>query len=159
MKPLVAVWCCFASFAFAEDLKPAQEEAKEKFEKRVAPSVKGMNDKCGTSLEIKTDFENFQSADWKGTSFGAFCATAADAVAEMCASRPAYKKALSKRLAGVSCLFAGVLKAEPKDNANTKTLRNMSFENGIFIYRMSKDVSGGNIKENTQTILAKKLDE
>jgi hypothetical protein len=159
MKTILTVFCCFSALTFAQELKPAQEEAKGQFETRIASSLKSMNEKCGTAVQIKTDFENFQADDWKGTSFGAYCAAVTDAMAQTCASRPAYKKGLAKRLTGVSCLFGGVQKAEPKDSANAKTLRNMSFENGVFVYRMSKSISGGNIAGNTQTVLAKTLNE
>jgi hypothetical protein len=155
MKKLMLAVCFLSSFAFAQDLKPAQEEAKEKFETEIADSVTALNEKCGTKIVVKADFENFKDADWAGTSYSSYCSGVTDALGEMCASRPAYKKVLSKKLTGVSCLFSGVKPAEKKDGSNEGTLRNMSFEKGVFIWHMAKH--GANLGDNTKATMEKTL--
>ena len=146
---------CLA-FAAEPDLKPAQEEARGKSDEALEPALKELNDKCGTKLaSVKTDYENFKDADWSGTAFYSWCPTAMEAIAAMCAERPAYKKALGKKLTGVSCLFAGVKPKEKKDGSNEYTLRNMSFEKGVFIFRIEKDES--NLADNAKATIEKAL--
>ncbi len=147
-----------SSFAFAAEpeLKPAQEEAKEKSDAALADSIKELNEKCGTKLTTaKTDYENFKQPEWVNVSHASWCSTAVDAIAAMCAERPAYKKAIGKKLTGVSCLFTGVKAKEKADGSNDYTLRNMSFEKGVFIFHIEKDQS--NIYDNARATLEKVL--
>jgi hypothetical protein len=157
-KLFVALTLSLSALAFAEiELKPAQEEAKEKFENEIADAVKAMNEKCGTKVVVKTDFQNFKEADWSGTSVSSYCVPVAETLAEMCESRPAYKKVLSKKLTGVSCLFAGVKPAKKDDgSSNAATQRNMSFEKGVFTYTMSP-VGHANLAENAKATMEKAL--
>ncbi|NVJ27920.1 MULTISPECIES: hypothetical protein [Myxococcus] len=142
--------------AFAEeDLKPAQEEAKASFEEQIAEPLKEANDKCGTKLAVKTDFQNFKPEDWPSTSFSSYCEAAIDGVTAMC-ERPAYKKAILKKVTAVSCLFSGVKPADKKDTSvNGATQQNLSLEKGTLTYHMSKDHT--NITDNAKAVLEKAL--
>lgn len=130
-----------SSLALAEEpeLKPAQEEAKAKFDEAMEDPLKNLNTKCGTKVTVKTDFQNFKADAWTGMSFPSWCTAVVDGLASMCADRPAYKKVLAKKLTSVSCLFAGVKPKEKKDGSNEFTLRNMSFDKGVFTLAMDKD--------------------
>jgi hypothetical protein len=156
MKKLFVALCCFSSLAFAEDLKPAQEEAKEKFQNETEEALKAMNDKCGTKIVVTTDFNNFKEEAWAGTSYSSYCAGPIGAIGAMCEARPAYKKILAKKLTGVACIFAGVKPAEKKDGSNEATLRNMSFSKGVFTFHLGKDI-GANLEENTKATIEKAL--
>lgn len=157
-KLLAAVVISFASFTFAAEpeLKPAQEEAKDAFDKEVEASVKAMNEKCGTKVTLKTDFHNLDTAKWSGTSISSYCSAIPDTLASMCESRPAYKKAIGKKLTGVSCLFSGVKAKKEGDGTNEATLRNMSFEKGVFTYTMSP-VDHANLGDNAKATMEKAL--
>ncbi len=144
------------SLAAEVELKPAQEEAKDKFEAEIADSVKAMNEKCGTKVTVKADFQNYKDADWSGTSVSSYCSSIPNTLASMCESRPAYKKAISKKLTGVSCLFTGVKPAQKDDGSNGATLRNMSFEKGVFTYTMSP-TGHANLDDNAKTTMEKAL--
>lgn len=146
---------CLA-LAAEPELKPAQEEARGKSDEALAEPLKALNEKCGTKIAtVKTDYENFKEADWAGTAFYSWCPGAIEAITAMCQSRPAYQKALGKKLTGISCLFAGVKPKEKKDGSNEYTLRNMSFEKGVFTFRIEKDES--NIADNAKATLEKAL--
>jgi hypothetical protein len=146
---------CLA-FAGGPELKPAQEEAKGKSDEALEPALKALNEKCGTKIkEVKTDYENFKEADWSGSAFYSWCPDAVEAIASMCEARPAYKKALGKKLTGVSCLFAGVKPKDKKDGSNDYTLRNMTFEKGVFTFRIEKDEA--NIADNAKATFEKAL--
>lgn len=159
MKNLfVAALFSVSSFALAAEpeLKPAQEEAKAKSDDALEEPLKALNEKCGTKIAaVKTDYENFKEADWSGTGFYGWCPDAIQAITAMCESRPAYKKALSKKLTGIACLFAGVKPKEKKDGSNDFTLRNMSFEKGVFTFHISKDEA--NLGDNTKATFEKAL--
>ncbi len=148
---------CLAFAAEPEpELKPAQEEAKGKFDEALADPLKALNEKCGTRITtVKTDYENFKEADWPNTAFYTWCPSAIEAITSMCESRPAYKKVISKKLTGISCLFAGVKPKEKKDGSNEYTLRNMSFEKGVFIFHIEKDES--NLSDNAKATFEKAL--
>ncbi|NRD68138.1 hypothetical protein HRD49_41055 [Corallococcus exiguus] len=153
LKHVFAVVTLLSTSAFAEeDLKPAQEEAKAKLEETIEDALKATNDKCGTKLEVKTDFQNFKTDDWSGTSFGSYCQSIIEGIGSMC-ERPAYKKAIAKKVTGVACLFGGVKAAEKKDGTNDATLRNMSLDKGVFTYHLSKDHA--NLDDNTKATLEK----
>lgn len=156
-KLLCVAVVSLATVAFAGDpeLKPAQEEAKGQFDQTMEESFKAMNEKCGTKATLKSDFHNYKEADWSGKAYYSWCQPVVDAIASMCADRPAYKKALSKKLTGVSCLFGGVKPAEKKDGTNDATLRNMSFDKGVFTFHMYGDAT--NVSENTRATVEKAL--
>ena len=144
------------AFAAEPELKPAQEEAKGKSDEALEPALKALNEKCGTKVkDVKTDYENFKDADWSGTAFYSWCPTAIESISALCGERPAYKKAIGKKLTGVSCLFAGVKPKEKKDGSNEYTLRNMSFEKGVFTFHIEKDES--NLADNAKATFEKAL--
>ncbi|RKH15022.1 hypothetical protein D7X74_19105 [Corallococcus sp. CA047B] len=154
LKHVFAVVTLLSTSAFAEeDLKPAQEEAKAKLEGEIEDALKATNDKCGTKLEVKTDFQNFKTDDWSGTSFSSYCESVIQEIGSMC-ERPAYKKAIAKKVTGVACLFGGVKPAEKKDGSNDATLRNMSIDKGVFTYHMSSK-DHANLGDNTKATLEK----
>lgn len=145
-----------ASFAAEPELKPAQEEAKGKFDEAIEAPLKDLNEKCGTKIAtVKSDYENFKDADWSGRAFYSYCPDAVTAIASMCEARPAYKKAIAKKLTGVACLFAGVKPKDKKDGSNDFTLRNMSFDKGTFTFRLHPDAA--NIGDNAKATLEKAL--
>lgn len=157
-KLFVAVVLSLSSFAVAAEpeLKPAQEEAKEKFDTELEGALKTLNEKCGTKLKTaKSDYENFSTELWSGRSHYSYCPDAISAVAAMCAERPAYAKAIGKKLTAVSCLFTGVKPAEKNDGSNAFTLRNMSFENGTFTVHLHPDLA--NIGDNAKATFEKAL--
>lgn len=154
-KLVFAAVALLSTSAFAdEDLKPAQEEAKESFEQTIAPALKAANDKCGTKLTVKSDFQNFKPEDWGSSSNGSYCEAALNGLEALC-ERPAYKKAVAKKVTGVSCLFTGVKPAEKDDGTNSATQRNITLEKGTLTYRMDKDHT--NISDNTKAVLEKAL--
>jgi hypothetical protein len=156
MKKVLVAMFVVAGFAFAEDLKPAQEEGKEAFEKETADSLKALNEKCGTKATITADFANFDAEKWSGVSYPSYCRDVVDAVAEMCSSKPAYKKVIAKKLTQVACLFKGAKPAQKDDGSNGATLRNMSFNKGVFTLFLDKDTNA-NLGENVRTTLTKAL--
>lgn len=146
----------FAAFAAEPELKPAQEEAKGKFDEAVADPLKALNEKCGTKITtVKTDYENFKEADWPNTAFYSWCPGAIEAITSMCEARPAYKKAIGKKLTGISCLFAGVKAKDKKDGTNDFTLRNMTFDKGVFTFHIAPDQS--NLADNAKATFEKAL--
>ena len=146
----------FVALAGEPELKPAQEEAKGQFDEAIAEPLKALNEKCGTKITtVKTDYENFKEADWSGTAYYSWCPGAIEAISAMCTERPAYKKALSKKLTGFSCLFAGVKPKDKKDGSNEYTLRNMSFEKGVFTFHIEKDQA--NVADNVKVTIEKAL--
>ena len=158
MKNIFFAACvCVSGLAFAAEaeLKPAQEEAKAKADEAMEDPLKALNEACGTKVAVKTDYENFKEADWSGAGFYSWCPGAVDTITTMCKERPAYKKALSKKLTGIACLFAGVKPAEKKDGSNEFTLRNMTFEKGVFTFRIHKN--SANITDNTRATIEKAL--
>jgi len=156
-KLMFAVSVFVAAVAFAEEpeLKPAQEEAKEQFQESVGKALKTLNEKCGTKINaVQSDFHNFKSEDWSGMAFYSWCDPVVEGIAALC-DRPAYKKAIAKKLTGVQCLFAGVKPKQKEDGSNEGTLRNMSFEKGQFIFRMSKE--SANVSDNAKAVMEKAL--
>jgi hypothetical protein len=153
----LAAVVCVSGLAFAAEpeLKPAQEEAKAKADEAMEEPLKALNEACGTKVTVKTDYENFKEADWSGMGFYGWCPNAVETITAMCKARPAYQKALSKKLTGISCLFAGVKPAEKKDGSNEFTLRNMTFEKGTFVFRIHKNST--NITDNTKATIEKAL--
>jgi hypothetical protein len=144
------------SFAADPELKPAQEEAKGKSDEALEEPLKALNEKCGTKIAaVKTDYENFKEADWKGIAFYSWCPGAVEAITGMCEARPAYKKALAKKLTAISCVFAGVKPKEKKDATNDFTLRNMTFDKGTFTFHVAPDQS--NISDNVRATVEKAL--
>jgi hypothetical protein len=155
MRKLLLALTLVPAFAIAQDLKPVQEEAKAKFDEAMEAPMKALNEKCGTKVAIKSDYENYKEAEWSGSGYYGWCQPAVDAIAAMCADRPAYKKVIAKKLTGFSCLFAGVKPKEKKDGSTDFTLRNMTFEKGVFIFRIHKDDS--NISDAAKATMEKVL--
>ena len=127
-----------AAPAFADDdLKPAQEEMKDKFEKEIEAPLRALNDACGTKLKLTVDWKNFDVEVWSSSlSSVSYCQGAIEGVAKAC-ERPAYKKAIAKKVTGVACLFKGASKPTDKDTSeNNATLRSMSIDKGVFTYKM-----------------------
>lgn len=157
-KLLFAAVFSFAAVCLAAEpeLKPNQEEAKGKFDEAIEAPLKELNDKCGTKIKaVKTDYENWKEDDWSGRAHYSWCPDAVSAIASMCEARPAYKKAIAKKLTGVSCLFAGVKPKDKKDGSNDFTLRNMSFEKGTFTFHLHPDTA--NIGDNAKATMEKAL--
>jgi hypothetical protein len=141
-----------SAIAEEEDLKPAQEEAKDSFETKLEDSLKSANEKCGTKLTVKADFKNFKPDEWQGISYASYCESVVQGIEALC-ERPAYKKAISKKVTSVSCLFTGAKPAQKNDSINDPTQRNLSLEKGVFVYHMQKDHT--NISDNTKIVLEK----
>ncbi len=155
---LLAAAFAFSTLALAAEpeLKPSQEEHQAKGVEAMEEPLKALNEKCGTAIKaVKTDYENFKDADWEGRGESSWCPDAVSAIAGMCEARPAYKKAIGKKLTGISCLFAGVKPKEKKDGSNEFTLRNMSFEKGVFTFHLHPDTS--NIADNARATFEKAL--
>lgn len=155
MNRLTIAFALAASTAFAQDLKPAQEEAKAKFDEAMEEPLKVMNERCGTKVTLKSDYENFKDSEWTGMGYYAWCQPVVDTISSMCADRPAYKKVLSKKLTGISCLFAGVKPKDKKDGSTDFTLRNMTFEKGVFVFRIHRDEA--NVHDAAKETLEKAL--
>jgi len=156
-KLLIAVALFAAAVAFAgePELKPAQEEGKEEFEKSIAEPLKALNEKCGTKITtVKTDFHNFKSDEWSGMAYYSWCNPVVEGITALC-ERPAYKKAIAKKLQGIQCLFSGVQGPKKDDGSNEGTLRNMSFDKGQFIFHMAKDAA--NVSDNAKAVMEKAL--
>ncbi|MCE9672611.1 hypothetical protein LY474_32865 [Myxococcus stipitatus] len=154
-KLVLAAVALLSTSAFAEeDLKPSQEEAKESFEEKIAPSLKSANDKCGTKLTVKTDFQNFKPEAWGSSNYGSYCEAALNGLESLC-ERPAYKKAIAKKVTGVSCLFTGIKPAAKDDGVNDATQRNITLDKGNLTYHMDKDHT--NISDNTKVVVEKAL--
>ena len=154
----IAALLSVSAFALAAEpeLKPAQEEAKDKGAEALVDPLKALNEKCGTKITtVKTDYENFKEADWGNSAHYTWYPSAIEAITSMCDARPAYKKAIGKKLTGISCLFAGVKPKDKKDGSNEYTLRNMSFEKGVFIFHIEKDES--NLADNAKATFEKAL--
>lgn len=158
MKKLVfalTMSICGSAFAAEPELKPAQEEAKASFDESLEDPLKAMNESCGTKIVLKTDFQNFKSEEWNGKGVYSWCQNVVQTIGGMCKDRPAYKKALTKKLTGISCVFAGAKPAQKKDGTNDGTLRNMSFDKGVFTFNMFPDAT--NISDNTKAVIEKAL--
>lgn len=158
MKKLA--WCLtmlvsMSTFAAEPELKPAQEEARKDFEEGIEEMLNTVNERCGTKLAVKTDFENFKPDDWKGIGVYGQCKDALNVFSGMCAERPAYKKAIAKKVTGVACLVGGAKGAEKKDGTNDRTKRNMSFDKGVFTFRMFPEAI--NVYQNANEIIEKAL--
>lgn len=148
----------FASAALAEpELKPFQEEAKAAFDEAVEQPLKDANAACGSKITIASEYEKFNAEAWSGRAHYSWCVPVLEAIKSMCESRPAYKKALVKKLNTVACVFSGVKPAEKSDGSNEGTLRNMSMAKGVFTFHMSTD--SANVGDNAKATLEKALNE
>jgi hypothetical protein len=156
MRTLLSLVVLASSVAVAQDLKPFQEEAKEKFEKAIAKPLKAMNDKCGTAVLVKSDFENFNKELWKGKSYPSWCEGALDGILSLCSTRPAFQKALSKKLTAVSCVFAGGIAKAKDEVAADYVAKQMKFEGGVFTFMMHPDMN--NLKVNAEKVVEKALE-
>jgi len=145
-----------AAPAFADDdLKPAQEEMKDKFEKEIEAPLKAMNDACGTKMKLTVDWKNFDSDAWgTGLTSVSYCQGAIEGVGKAC-QRPAFKKAIAKKVTGLACLFKGGSKSTDKDSLeNNATLRSMAIDKGVFTYKMLVD-DHSNLTDNAVATIEK----
>jgi hypothetical protein len=145
----------FAFTAFADDdLKPAQEEAKEAFEKEIADNLKSANEKCGTKLAIPTvDWKNYTTEAIGNTSLSSYCGAALiDTLSSLC-DRPAYKKAIAKKVTALRCNVAGGKAPAKDENYNAHTQAHIKLDKGVFSYTFHKDHS--NLTDNGKAVLEK----
>ena len=155
LKHLLAAMALLSTSALAdEELKPAQEEAKTSFEESISSPLEATNAACGTKLTVKTDFQNFKPEEWDRTSHSSYCEEVLSGIRSMC-ERPAYKKAIAKKVTGVACVFEGVKPANKKEGNNDTVQRNISLEKGVLTYHMQ--VGHANISDNTKASLQKAL--
>lgn len=145
----------FAFAAFADDdLKPAQEEAKEAFEKDIADNLKATNEKCGTKLAIPTvDWKNYSKEAIGNISFSSYCSGALlDTLTSLC-DRPAYKKVVVKKVTSLRCNVAGGKAPAKDENYNAHTQAHIKLDKGVFSYTLHKDHS--NLTDNGKAVLEK----
>ena len=155
---LVASVMTIAATAFAEDLTPAQEEAKALFDEKTSEAVEQLNESCGTKATVSCDFTYFKPDVWaRGTQPYDQCELVLQTIDRMCKDRPAYKKALGKSLATVRCVFTGVKPKQKKDGSADHVLRNMSFAHGVFTLRMTPELT--NVEEGTQKTVERSLNK
>lgn len=147
-----------ASQVAAQDLKPAQEEAKAKFDKEVDAALKEMNAACGTSATVKSDFQNFSPAAWKNISVPVWCKNVISSVTYICKNQPPYKKAIARDLKGFDCTFQGIPAKSDQDKLNTYSERHLEFSNGTFTVRMNPE-HRSNIDKAAETVIKKALDK
>jgi len=147
---------CLPAVVRADDLTPAQDEARIVFEEETSNALGEMNAQCGTKAAITVDWKNFKPAAWeRGIQPQALCKLVVTEIGYMCRDRPPYKKALAKQLKGVSCVFAGVQPKQKKDGTNDFTRRNMSFAKGRFTLRMHGELV--NVEDNTKFTVEKTI--
>ena len=153
---LVACAVLFSFQAFADDdLKPAQEEAKEAFEKDLDKDLKAVNEKCGTKVGITVDWKNYDAAAIKkaNINFPSFCREALiDPVSKMC-DRAAYKKSIAKQLTALKCNVTGGTAKTKEQKSSEYTQSHMKFEKGVFSYTLQFDHS--NLSDNGKAVLEK----
>lgn len=144
----------FAFAAFADDdLKPAQEEAKESFEKDIEDNLKAANEKCGTKLAMTVDWKNYSAEAVGKISLSSFCSAALlDTLTALC-ERPAYKKVVAKKVTSLRCNLTGAKPATKEQNYNTHTQAHITLDKGVFSYTPHKDHS--NLTDNGKAVLEK----
>lgn len=156
MKNLVLTAAAlFAFTAFADDdLKPAQEEAKEAFEKDLEDNLKSANEKCGTKLAMPTvDWKNYSKEAVGNISVSSYCSSALlDTLSSLC-DRPAYKKVIVKKVTALRCNVSGGKPAAKDQNYNTHTQAHITLDKGVFSYTLHKDHS--NLTDNGKAVLEK----
>lgn len=154
MKRFLVAAALLTSFAvFADDdLKPAQEEAKEKFENEMADSLKAMNEKCGTKLSVTVDWKNFSASAVEGISVSGYAQDAlVNALSSLC-DRPAYKKIIAKKVTGLKFNLAGG-KPQGKESSTEHSQAHFKFDKGVFSYTFEKSTS--NLSDNGKAVLEK----
>ena len=157
MKNLVlaaAVLFAFTVFAEDDDLKPAQEEAKAAFEKDIADNLKAANEKCGINLAMPTvDWKNYSKEAVSNMSLSGYCGGAIiDSLGAMCA-RPAYKKAIAKKVTSLKCNIVGGRAPEKGENYNVHTQAHIKLEKGVLSYTLQKGHT--NLTDNGKAVLEK----
>jgi hypothetical protein len=151
------------ALAAEPDLTPSQEEWKAKDDEANEPALKALNEKCGSKATLKTDFQNLKNMkDWTDNSYNpyGFCANYITAVASMCDARPAYKKALGKKLTAISCTFVGAkakTKDEEKGSSNDFAQKHITFKGGTFTVILNPLGGFTNIDDNVKAIIEKAL--
>jgi hypothetical protein len=165
MKTLFAALCfvlAVPALAAEPDLTPAQEEWKEKDDEANGPALKNLNEKCGGKVTLKTDYENLKvTKDWTDNGYNpyGFCANYIEAVASMCADRPAYKKALGKKLTAISCTFVGAkpkTKDEEKGSSNDFAQKHIVYKGGTLTVILNPPAFV-NISDNVKAVIEKAL--
>lgn len=152
-----------SALAAEPELTPAQEEWKAKDDEANEPALKALNEKCGGKVTLKTDYQNLKNMkDWTDNSYNpyGFCANYLNAVASMCETRPAYKKALGKKLSTVSCTFAGAkakTKEEEKGSSNDFAQKHITFKGGSFSVILNPLGGFTNIDDNVKAVIEKAL--
>lgn len=157
MKHLIlaaAVLCSFSAFADDDDLKPAQEEAKEAFESELGDNVKSTNEKCGTKFTTPTvDWKNYSKEAIGNISISSYCSAALlDTLTSLC-DRAAYKKVIVKKVTSLKCNLAGGKAPAKDENYNAHTQAHMKLDKGVFSYTFHKDHS--NLTDNGKAVLEK----
>ena len=128
---LVAASLSFAAVAFAADLKPGQEEAKNKFDSTMKPLVTELNAQCGTTLDgVRSDFESYDKAGFVQMPPAQKCTTLTYAVKTTCQSAP-YKKAFAKKVKTIACLMGDGNPFELVGDVFTYRMGSKSSANGI----------------------------
>jgi hypothetical protein len=164
LYPAILVSVFASSLALAEEpeLTPAQEEWKEKDDEANGPAMKNLAEKCGGKVTLKTDYQNLKNIkDWTDNSYNpyGFCANYIEAVASMCADRPAYKKALGKKLTAISCTFLGAkpkTKEEEKLGSNEFSQKHIVFNKGTLTITLNPPALV-NISDNVKAVIEKAL--
>ncbi|MBL8922695.1 MAG: hypothetical protein JNJ54_27855 [Myxococcaceae bacterium] len=144
-----------AFVAFADDdLKPAQEEAKEAFENELEAPMKALNEKCGTRLVAPAvDWKNYSKDAIGNISWSSYCTSALiDPLTALC-DRPAYKKAIAKKVTSLKCNLAGGQPPAKGQGYNEHTQAHIKLEKGVFSYTLHKDHS--NLTDNGKAVLEK----
>lgn len=152
---LLAAFTLSSLVAFADDdLKPAQEEAKEAFETALEAPMKALNEKCGTKLTAPVvDWKNYSKDTLGNISVSGYCTDALiDPLTALC-DRPAYKKAIAKKVTSLKCSVAGGQPAAKGQGYNEHTQAHLKLEKGVFSYTLHKDHS--NLTDNGKAVLEK----
>lgn len=144
-----------AATAFAQDLKPGQEEAKARFAKDVQTNLDWLNEACGTTFkDVQSDFQHYDASKFTSMHPGQVCQGMLLGV-KMACSKPAYRKAVQARVKALACVFSGV-KQQPSDRQQSREKANLALENGVFTYHLDAAHAGTAIA--AQQVLEAALD-
>lgn len=156
MKHLILAAAVLSSFsAFADDdLKPAQEEAKDAFESEIADGLKATNEKCGTKFTTPAvDWKNYSKEGIGNISLSSYCKSALlDTLSDLC-DRAAYKKVIVKKVTSLKCSLTGSKPPAKDESYNAHTQSHMKLDKGVFSYTFHKDHS--NLTDNGKAVLEK----
>ncbi len=137
MRTLLVPALLLSTTALA-DLKPFQEEAKQKFDAHLAKVLaEDVNPACGTSFkDVASDFEHYKKEDFPRNPVNSVCTTLTYALKTVCGT-PAYKKAVQSKIKGLSCVMGGNA-TDPKDFK-----ARFFVKDGVWTFKMDSDGSGG----------------